>query len=327
VIDNADAGRTPPTAAVGWATALLGGDVVEVVGLRLGGMPWRVSVNTGHGVQSAILRTGLPDDDRERRRVSTEATALRLVNDHGVAAPMLLAADLAGEQAGQPALLISVCPGSSLIPRTSPPDRMSRFGAAAAQLHQIELEPTDLLPSRMRPIEIEDFTVGRADSVSAKLLDDAERMIGSVGLPAGRSVLLHGDLWHGNTLWQGDELTAIIDWDSAGVGHPGIDLASVRLDAAMMFGPAAADEVLSGYLTRAAELGFPAPSDLAYFDVVAALATPADMQGWVPNIAGQGRPDLTAEILVERRDAFLASALVALRQAQGPGWSQGGVRQ
>ncbi len=120
---------------------------------------------------------------------------------------------------------------------------------------------------------------------------------------------MHGDLWHGNTLWEDDELTAIIDWDSAGVGHPGIDLTSVRLDAALMFGPDAAAEVLAGYLTRAKDLGTPPVTDLAYYDTIAALATPADMEGWVANIAGQGRPDLTAEILVQRRDAFLAAAV------------------
>lgn len=166
---------------------------------------------------------------------------------------------------------------------------MYRFGAATAQLHQIELEPSAELPSRMRPIEIEDFTVGRAESGSAALLTEAERLIAEIPRPTGRSVLLHGDLWHGNTLREADRLTAFIDWDSAGVGHPGLDLASVRLDAAMMFGQSAAEEVLAGYLDRSAELGVPALSGFAYFDVVAALSTPADMLGWVPNIAGQGR--------------------------------------
>jgi hypothetical protein len=49
--------------------------------------------------------------------------------------------------------------------------------------------------------------------------------------------------------------------------------------------------------------------EVAHWDVVAALSTPPDM-GWFPGaIAGQGRPDLTRELLLRRRDAFLRAAL------------------
>ncbi len=91
-------------------------------------------------------------------------------------------------------------------------------------------------------------------------------------------------------------------------GHYGIDLASVRLDAALMFGIDAAAPVLAGW-----EQSYGGPArDLAHYDVIAGLATPADMTGWVANIAGAGRPDLTADMLVERRDAFLKDALQRL---------------
>jgi aminoglycoside phosphotransferase (APT) family kinase protein len=39
----------------------------------------------------------------------------------------------------------------------------------------------------------------------------------------------------------------LVDWDAAGVGHPGIDLGTLRLDAAILFGLPAADEVLEGW--------------------------------------------------------------------------------
>ena len=45
---------------------------------------------------------------------------------------------------------------------------------------------------------------------------------------------------------------------------------------------------------------------------MAALSTPPDM-GWFPSaIAGQGRPDLTQEVLLRRRDEFLRVALTRL---------------
>jgi hypothetical protein len=49
-----------------------------------------------------------------------------------------------------------------------------------------------------------------------------------------------------------------------------------------------------------------------YWDAVAALASPPDM-GWFPtSMAAQGRPDLTRELMLERRDAFLGAALSQL---------------
>jgi hypothetical protein len=56
---------------------------------------------------------------------------------------------------------------------------------------------------------------------------------------------------------------------------------------------------------------------VAGLGAVAALSTPPDM-GWFPGaIAGQGRPDLTRDVLVRRRDAFLRDALGRLDAGRG----------
>src|SRR5579859_5695828 len=68
-------------------------------------------------------------------------------------------------------------------------------------------------------------------------------------------------------------LVLTADWDCAGVGPPGIDLGSLRCDAAWCHGGEAAGHVLRGW---EAEAGRPA-SDVAYWAAVAALASPPDM--------------------------------------------------
>jgi len=119
---------------------------------------------------------------------------------------------------------------------------------------------------------------------------------------------VHGDLWYGNTMWDDGRLTAVLDWDCAGVGPGGIDLGSLRCDAAWCHGVEAAGHILRGW---EAEAGRPA-SDVPYWDAVAALASPPDM-GWFPApMAAQGRPDLTREVMLERRAAFLDAALSRL---------------
>ena len=90
-----------------------------------------------------------------------------------------------------------------------------------------------------------------------------------------------------------------------------IDLGSLRCDAAWCHGAGAARHILRGW---EAEAGRPA-SDVPYWDAVAALASPPDM-GWFPvSMAAQGRPDLTREVMLERRDTFLGAALNRLAAA------------
>ena len=87
---------------------------------------------------------------------------------------------------------------------------------------------------------------------------------------------MHGDLWQGNAIWSAGRLSGLVDWDCAGAGPPGVDLGSLRLDAALCFGQAAKEEVLGAWEQTA------------------------------------GRPNLDQATLVERRDAFLSAALERL---------------
>ena len=121
---------------------------------------------------------------------------------------------------------------------------------------------------------------------------------------------MHGDLWQGNVLWDNNSITALVDWDSAGRGPAGIDLGSLRLDATYCFGINAAADVLDGWQDHAKR---PA-ENVAYWDLTAALSAPPDMDWFPPTFIDQGRPDLTAEVLIDRRDQFLAAAIHALER-------------
>ena len=144
--------------------------------------------------------------------------------------------------------------------------------------------------------------------VSAAVITEGRAALTGRAAPSSPAGLVHGDLWQGNALWDDDTCLAVIDWDFAGVGPAGIDLGSMRMDAVMFYGPETVDEVAAGWQDA---VGAP-PPDLAWWDVVSAVATPPDMDYWLPNLHGQGRPDLTKEQVTARRDAFLADALARL---------------
>jgi aminoglycoside phosphotransferase (APT) family kinase protein len=135
------------------------------------------------------------------------------------------------------------------------------------------------------------------------LLQKADQQVRSHGTPAAESVFLHGDVWAGNMLWDADRCVALIDWKTAGVGDPGVDLGSLRMQMAIGYGQEAPAHVLEGWQEQAGRAATAVP----YWDAVAALNTPTVMQGWLA-FADDDSP-LDASAVTERRDTFLRIAL------------------
>ena len=186
--------------------------------------------------------------------------------------------------------------------------RLETLGRVAGRISKAD-PGSAKLPAVRRPVPDVDFDELRAQARPQPLLAAAQRRVAALE-PDDPVGFVHGDLWAGNTLWRGATLAAVIDWDCAGLGPAGVDIGSLRCDAAMCYGLEAADHVLGGWQREARR---PARS-LAYWDAVAALCTPPDIDWFAGAIADMnGRPDLTKELLRQRRDAFLADALERLR--------------
>jgi aminoglycoside phosphotransferase (APT) family kinase protein len=270
--------------------------------------PWILELSTGDGDVEVVVKIAADDDADGRDGIACTATALQATAGHDVPAPRLLAADADGTASGVPALLTTRVPGSSVVVRDPTPARLRSLGALAAAIHAVAVEPSPTLPPRRRSLDGYDLR-GDRRTTSTPLLDRAVAVLDAEDdgphrrhAPAG---LVHGDLWQGNTLWEHDRLTGVVDWDFAGVGPAGIDLGSLRCDVALLHGGPAADLVLEGWEERA---GRPA-DDVAWWDVVAGAATPDDLGGWLPNFHAQGRPDLDLDTVTDRRDRFLTAAL------------------
>jgi aminoglycoside phosphotransferase (APT) family kinase protein len=281
-----------------WALSTLapGGTLIAARGLRDGGAPWLVTARTVDGIEvEAVLRVG-PAGDSEDIRV--EAASLQFVSENGLPVPAVFGMR---DTADPALLLIERVHGSSDIPLERPSERLRTLGAFAARLSR--LEPPPGFVRRTRSIAGVDFDALRREAAPQPVLQRAEEIV-AAQVPASRDGMVHGDLWQGNTMWLGDELAAVIDWDCSGVGPAGVDLGSLRLDAATAFGVGAEAEVLAGW----EEIGGEA-SDVPYWDVVAALSTPPELAWFVEATQGQGRPDLTREVMLPRRDEFLRNAL------------------
>jgi aminoglycoside phosphotransferase (APT) family kinase protein len=266
---------TPAASVLRWASGAVGQRArvaaVKSMGSHGGRSPWRIRFDTGTGGTDAILRVPIPGWIAPEL-IETGAVALRVAEDLGLPAPRLIAVDITGETAGEPATLETILQGSSELPAVLSVGRLQAFGAAIARVHAHPRDPQKGLPRRIRPIQVDDYALDRrwaaayrssADEEKARLLsafvtftgssaESAQELLESVGStallhqadelvrrhghPEGTSVFLHGDVWTGNSMWMGDTCIGLIDWKTAGVGDPGVDLGELRLQMALGYG-------------------------------------------------------------------------------------------
>jgi aminoglycoside phosphotransferase (APT) family kinase protein len=77
-------------------------------------------------------------------------------------------------------------------------------------------------------------------------------------------ILMHGDFHPGNTLWDRDRLTGIVDWCESRLGPASCELAYCRVDVALFLGRPAADRLTHHY----AAIAGAEPVDLPVFDLI-----------------------------------------------------------
>ena len=216
-----------------------------------------------------------------------------------------------GRASGTVATLETFLSGSADLPPTISVARLREAGAAIARVHAFSMEPQAHLPHRPRPCAVDDRAAERRRGLmpTTPLLQEADERLRSHVVPAATSVFVHGDVWGGNMLFEGDRCDALIDWKTAGVGDPGVDLGSLRMQMALQYGEDAPAHVLEGWQLQAGR----AATSVPYWDAVAALNTPTVMDSW-PGFAVDGSR-LDGAAVAERRDAFLRTALDQLPAA------------
>jgi aminoglycoside phosphotransferase (APT) family kinase protein len=112
-----------------------------------------------------------------------------------------------------------------------------------------------------------------------------------------RDVLLHGDFWPGNLLWQKNVLSGIIDWEDAQFGDPLFDLAVARLDIRCFFSEEMMQQFTDFYASYT-ELDL---SLLPWWDLIAVVRLARlignDLAGWSSFFESCNRLDLNMHTL------------------------------
>ena len=96
-----------------------------------------------------------------------------------------------------------------------------------------------------------------------------------------RCVLLHGDYWPGNVLWQDGRLVAVIDWEDACFGDPLADLATARVELLCRYDDDAMEQFTNRYLAMHRDTIGALPLDwLCLWELYVSAAALAAMGDW-----------------------------------------------
>ncbi|GAB3430636.1 phosphotransferase family protein [Flindersiella endophytica] len=260
------------------ASKLLGREV-ELVRPLAGGQH-ATTLLVADATSQYVVRAFPPADDAAAR----EAEILERVSSLGALVPQFVAHS---EDFPQPVIVTSAISGTAPEPTLPLEAVASQLAAALARVHQ--LEGTGLRTAPARPPS--------GDSeIAARARREWDR------LDTSETVLTHYDYWCGNALWDAGQLTGIVDWSGARNAPRGVDVAWCRLDLVLLGSPDAAEHFLAEYEHHSRQ---PLP-DVNAWDVQAAAQATSAVESWLPNYHGIGRADLTAGMLRERMDAWIA---------------------
>lgn len=196
-----------------------------------------------------VVRSWAGDDPEQPLLVRREQAGLAALADTGLPVPRILAADAEGVEAGRPTTVTSFLPGRVEL---APPDLRTWVRRLAATLVRIHAVPPPPLALCGR------WTSTSSDALAVTLDTGAGRAVRELADDARARadvelVTSHGDYQHFNVLWDdGGDVSAIVDWPTAGLAERGLDVGHCRLNLAALFSADAAmdflddDEELAG---------------------------------------------------------------------------------
>lgn len=241
---------------------------------------------------------------------ATEFELLRVVCEADVPAPRPILLDAEGKYFGLPAMVLSYLPGRPLFTPKNSNQWTDGLARALLSLHAVSPERVEFLHLNVflrdgMRAEIEnrraEALAGEplAREIHAVLVAQLDR----IDWPA--PALVHDDYWPGNTVWCRGRLMGIVDWTTAEVGDPRVDVAQCRADLVLSHGLEAADAFLEAYQVSAAER----LPDMWYFDLFRGLRALFSYERWLSGYHDLGLTQLSPSNCGERLREFLIRAL------------------
>ncbi len=234
--------------------------------------------------QKVILRRYNEENGDCVGKAQREFHALKCLQQVDLPTPKPIYLDAEGEVFGSPGIVTAFVDGSVLQAETHGPEWASHIDATARMLARIHKTPIsdELRPALMDANEEVSWFL-RKETVPEFMQNDPDgAMVWQTvkDLMPQRKVieptLIHIDYWSGNVLWHNGEISAVVDWEEAAFGDPGVDVGYCRMELYLEGLNDAADRFLEVYEQ---EFGQPV-ANLALWELVASARPMTDPEGW-----------------------------------------------
>jgi len=193
-----------------------------------------------------------------------------------VAAPLALHTDA---PSSGPWLVSEWVEGSTVVSEAEVGDALVQMSQFLARLHAMDLarldgvdlafieDPVAALPRYLKNDEI-------GEVVQQALAEGVRRR-------PNPHVLVHGDFWPGNVMFDRGRLVAVLDWEDAQLGDPLADLACARVELTCAYGHHASELFSAAYLEAVRRLSCELDEhDLALWDVYVSVTALSGMHLW-----------------------------------------------
>lgn len=239
----------------------------------------------GAGAQQIVLRRYNPDNGHMALKAAVEYNTLAWLYGSGIPVAQPLHLDADGALLGLPGFAMRFVPGRLVLwPDNPPHDPLSFARKAAVMLARIHALPCDPMPSFLLDGNEWALWFMRSGTIPGYLQAYPQGpavwkaiVENQPDFQQSKNALHHGDFWEGNLLWDGDEISAVLDWEEAGYGEPGADVAYFMMGMTLVGHPKAADAFLQAYETAAGNK----VEHLAFWKLVEAVRPIYRPDGWI----------------------------------------------
>jgi aminoglycoside phosphotransferase (APT) family kinase protein len=215
------------------------------------------------------------------RRARVEYKALQWLHYHKRPTPEPVFLDDTGELLGSPGLVTHYLPGSPIIDPPYPPDWGRKMALTLANIHAYPCDAsaqTFLLDGNREALWFRqtgimpDWLAANPDGLL--IWEMIERLLAHQEKTTPK--LVHLDFWGGNVLCQEGKITAVLDWEEASYGDPGVDVAYCLMNLVLCGLDQDAVEFLSTYVAETGD----STANLVLWKLAAAARPILDPVGW-----------------------------------------------
>ena len=242
---------------------------------------------------------------KHRQKTIKEYELLNILKNTNIPVQIPFLMDVSGNILTYPFLILQFIDGSTNFDLSKNNEFVNVFTSILIAIHKTILsDKINLILGRCLNSHSEIVQEILKNQNISKDIKTALLQLQDISLTKNDNVLIHGDFWLGNILWQNNKLVGVIDWEDACIGDPLLDVANARLELLLAFNEESMNVFTSQYKTVMHSLNY---DYLPLWDLFCALKIHSSYEQWYEHTSRKS-------IIIEKYKWFLHQAQEKLKK-------------